>query len=139
MAEGNKDYSLTLARVVLGGTALLHGIADTFGVWGGPRLGKTTADLAQHTDLSAEWWFYIVSIGLMLAGIVLLLGLMTRATALLIAFLAAWHGLANDRFQAYFVHAQGCETVLVVIALAVVVAVHGPGALVVDLGKAAKK
>ena len=139
MTQKTRDYSLCFARVVLGAGALLHGIADTFGVWGGPMLSATTSDIAVRTSASPEWLVYVVSIGLMVAGVVLLLGTMTRAAALFMAILAIWHGLANNRFHAYFIHAQGCETLLALIALCLVVATHGPGAFKVEWGNKAKK
>lgn len=139
MATASRDYVLTVARVVLGLVALLHGIAETFGVWGGPRLGGTTADMAASATASPDTIFYVVAIGLMLAGIVLLLGIATRVAGLLVLAVAVWHGVASGRFGAWFQDAKGCEHLLVLAALALVVATHGPGAMKVDLKRPGKK
>lgn len=139
MSQRTKDLSLTFGRVVLGLGAFLHGFADTFHVWEGPMLGATTSDIATRTAVSAEALVYVVSIGLMIGGIALVLGTMTRAAALFIAVIAAWHGFANNRFHAYFMHSQGCESLLALIALSLVVATHGPGAYKVEWGKRAPK
>ena len=139
MSEASKDYSLTLARVVLGTGALLHGIAETFHVWGGPQLGSTSMDMAQRTAMSADWLFYVVSIGLMVVGVALLLGALTRTAALLLAFVVIWHGIASGRFRAWFAPDGGCENLLALVALCVVLAVHGPGAAQVKFPKSGKQ
>ncbi|HEX5052390.1 MAG TPA: DoxX family membrane protein [Planctomycetota bacterium] len=127
-----KDHSLTFARIVLGGSALLRGISDTFGVWGGPHLGTTTADMAATTTVSPDTLFYVVSVGLMVLGLAMVLGVMTRPVAVLLIVVVVWHGLANHRFRAFFVQDQGCEHLLAVVALALLIARHGPGALKVE-------
>lgn len=138
MNANPKEYALTLARAVLGATALLHGIAETFGVWGGQRFGQTTADMAGSSTASPDTIALAVSIGMMVAGLALLLGMVTRVASLLLLAVVVWHGVANGRFAAFF-GPNGCEYILALAGLAVVVATHGAGALKVDLKRESKK
>jgi uncharacterized membrane protein YphA (DoxX/SURF4 family) len=123
-----KDYALFFGRLVLGLAALVRGISETFGVWGGPRLAATTSDMASTAGVGADWLFYVVSIGLMVLGVAMLLGMLAPAAAWALLVVVVWHGIANQRFRAYFVEDQGCEALLAAAALCVVIATHGPGA-----------
>jgi uncharacterized membrane protein YphA (DoxX/SURF4 family) len=128
-----KEYALTFARIVLGLAALVRGISDTFGVWGGPHLGRVASDAAASTGVSQDWLFYVVSIGLMIVGAALLLGIMVKAGAFVVLVITVWHGIVHSGFRAYFVESGGCEYLLALAALCCVVATHGPGAYRIEL------
>ncbi|MBX3461700.1 MAG: hypothetical protein KF830_00895 [Planctomycetes bacterium] len=134
-----KDYAIAFARILLGLSALLRGIAETFGIWGGPRMMGTTTNLAATAGVSNDWLFYVVSIGLIILGAALLLGMVTRGAAWTLLALTVWHGIANGRFKAFFVQDNGCELVLLTAALCWLVAAYGPGPFRVEVRQSGKK
>jgi uncharacterized membrane protein YphA (DoxX/SURF4 family) len=133
------EYTLTGARLVLGASALMHGIGNTFGLWAAERLGGTSAHMAARMALPADWLFHVISVGLVVAGLTLVLGVATRGGSLFVLLVAIWHGIANGRFGAFFDQAGGCEDLLMVGALALVVATHGPGAYRFAIKREGKK
>jgi uncharacterized membrane protein YphA (DoxX/SURF4 family) len=133
MSHSPAQLVLTLTRLVVGTTAMLYGIAATFGIWGGSRLGNTSALPAGATALDPGTVETILANLLMLFGLVINLGLLTRSLALCLAALVLWHGIANGRFGAFFVQDGGCEHILFGVVACLVVATHGPGAYVVKL------
>lgn len=131
MSHSPAQLVIALARFLVGATATMYGLTATFGIWGGSRLLATPAALADATPLAASTAETLLANLLLLCGVLLLLGLLTRTCAGVLLVLTVWHGLANGRFSAFFATEGGCEHVLFGAVMCAVLVAHGPGAYVV--------
>jgi putative oxidoreductase len=139
MLEGPRKHGLAYARIVLGFIVVVHGLANTFGLFGGPGIEQLAQDLSAHVSLTPSVLATIVAVAELLCGLSLLLGPFARVTALVMLVLAVAAILVGGRYQAFFVQDTGCEYLLAVSALCVTVFTQGPGSLVLDLRKLLRK
>lgn len=133
MSEQSKVYSLTATRLVLGTISFVHGLANTFGVFGGPGVDHAASELAVHLPVAPVVIAWVVALVQLVAGLSLLLGPGARWSALALLALLAFHLLLGERYEAFFVRDDGCEFLLAQMALCSVVAAHGPGALYIKI------
>lgn len=124
----------TFTRLVLGGIALAHGLANTFGLFGGPGHAKLAQDMAARIGVAPEVLAWVVSIGQLVAGAMLVLGVLARPAALAMLVLVVASAVASVRYEAFFVRDNGLEYPLALAALCLAVAAQGPGALRMQLG-----
>ena len=137
--ENAGKLSFTFARLALGAIVLVHGVANTFGVWGGPGVDEAGKDIAAQVSVSPTSMATVVSLVELLAGLALLLGSFARVAAIVMAALVVVHMLASARFKAFFVRDNGLEYLLAIAALCIVVAVNGPGRFCLDIKKLMSK
>ena len=127
------DWTLTIARIVLGVIFFAHGAQKLLGWFGGAGLKTTVHDMRNVLGLPALA-AVIVAGAEFLGGAGLIVGLLSRVAALgiLVLMLAAIlmvhgrHGLFMDWFGNRSGH--GVEYHLLAIALATVIIVDGAGA-----------
>jgi putative oxidoreductase len=132
----NPDYTLTLARLVLGVVFFLHGTQKVLGWFGGHGFSATLAGMT-HMGFPTPLAFLAICAEFF-GGIGLIVGLLGRVAAfgLLCEMLVAW--LAVHRQFGFFMNwagnqkGEGFEYHLLAIALLFVVLVKGSGALSVD-------
>ena len=131
------DWTLTVARVVLGIVLCAHGAQKLLGWFGGHGLSATIQTFRDHLGIPAPLTYLAIAAEFF-GGLGLVIGFLSRIAALAIAitmivamfkvhwqfgFFINWFG---DR------QGHGIEYHLLVIALAAVIIVHGAGAFSVD-------
>lgn len=126
--------ALTFTRLVLGGIAIVHGLANAFGLFGGPGHEAIAAAIGQRISMAPEVLAWVISIGQLVAGLALVLGVLARPAALLMLALVVVNAVALSRYEAFFVDDNGLEYPLALAALCLAVAAQGAGALRVQLG-----
>ncbi len=63
MSARSKALSLTYVRLCLGGILLMHGLANTFGLFGGPGLASFADEIEARMSIGADLAAYIVAFG----------------------------------------------------------------------------
>ncbi|MEO6881510.1 MAG: DoxX family protein [Mycobacteriaceae bacterium] len=133
--RGTSDLGLLLLRVGLGVVLVAHGLQNAFGLFNGPGI-SSYRDLLQtagyqHPQLLA----YVGSLTELVAGVLLVLGLLTplAAAGALGVSINVWlvADLASPGFH-FFVADKGQEYEMVLVLLAAVVALVGPGRYSLD-------
>ena len=139
--RGTLDLGLLLIRVVLGLTLFAHGLQKLTGRWGGPDLSEFQTDLQTLGFDYSQQLAYVGSIGEMVIGAILVLGLFTpiagaAAVALLINAWAA--AQAADPGLQFFVDQsgnQGVEFETMLLAAAAGLCLTGAGKLSLDANR----
>ncbi len=134
-----QPYGPAVLRLSIGSVFLAHGAQKLFGVWGGGGIGGTAAFFAQLGLAPALPLALLVGGVEFIGGIMLLLGALTRATALVLALdmaVAIWkvHFLNGFFLNWNMVRGQGhgFEFNLSLAGALVALALTGPGVLSVD-------
>ena len=126
--------ALTFTRLVLGGIALVHGLANAFGLFGGPGHQAMATAIGQRISMAPETLAWVISIGQLVAGLALVLGVFARSAALLMLLLVVASAVALTKYDQFFVRHDGLEYPLALAALCLAVAAQGAGALRLQLG-----
>lgn len=133
--RGTTDLGLLLLRVALGVVLLAHGSQKLFALFDGPGINGFESLLDRSGYQHAHLLSYVGSITEVGAGVLLVLGLLTplAGAAALGTTINAWlvADLARPGFR-FFVSAQGQEYELVLVVLAAVVVLVGPGRFSLD-------
>jgi putative oxidoreductase len=131
------DWTVAIARIVLGLIFFAHGAQKMLGWYGGPGLAKTMRMFTEYLHLPSVLAFLVIA-GEFFSGIGLIFGLFSRVAALVIA-LTMVGAIATVHFRyGLFLNwlgtqeGHGIEYHLLAIALALVIVVKGAGALSVD-------
>ena len=117
------DVSLLLMRLVVGVIFAAHGAQKLFGAFGGPGLEAITAEPPNGMGLLG----YPVSIGEFFGGIGLIVGFLTRfsAVALIVIMIGAIYLVHGQ--HGFFLSNQGFEYNLALMGLLVPILLCGPG------------
>jgi len=126
------DLGLLLLRLTLGAVFLAHGAQKAFGAFGGPGFQGATGFIGSLGFRPARLWTALAVGGELLAGALLVLGLLTPLAGVLVlatmtVAIAKVHGP-----KGFFVQNGGFEYNLVLIIAALALVASGPGALSLD-------
>lgn len=133
MSTRAQAIGLTLTRWSLATVSLMHGLANTFGLFGGPGLQSFVTSMSGKVGVAPELTAYVVAIGQLVGGVCLLFGPMARFTAgIMLAFVLADIAFAG-RWQAFFVENGGIEYPLLLAIPCLIVATHGVGLFAVEI------
>lgn len=132
--RGSLDAGLLVLRVVVGVIALGHGLRKLFGWWGGPGLGRFEADLVEAGFRQAHWLALAGAFGEVIAGILLIVGLLTplAAAGLLAVLVNAWCTRQAAEPGVRWFAPDGPELELLLAATLVAIVLCGPGRLSVE-------
>ena len=133
----DSDWTLTLARIVLGIIFFAHGAQKVFGWFGGAGLRQTLRTMTEHLGLPTI--LALAAIGSeFVGGMALILGFLARMSALsvvvnMLAAIFMVHG-KYGLFMNWFGDRKGhgIEYHLLAIALAIVIIAKGAGAFSLD-------
>lgn len=128
-------YSVALARIVLGSVLLVHGIANTFGVWGGPALAHVSTEVAAQVSTTPDALASMAGYAQLGLGVLLLIGALARIAAFAALALVIAYAFYSGVYTAFFVRDKGVEYLLVIASMCWVVASLGPGPWKLDLRK----
>ena len=129
--------SLTVAiaclvlRVVLGVIMIPHGMQKLFGAFGGPGLEKTAAFFSSVGLTPGSFWAWVAALVELGGGIFLVIGLLTRVAAFLVAVEMAT-AILKVHAPKFFVSGGGMEFALALAAVAASVLILGGGDFSVD-------
>lgn len=119
-------------RLALGAVFIAHGAQKVFGMWGGPGLTAFSGGQAPMGLRPAWLWLGAAAIFEFVGGVLLLLGLLTRLGALMVApvmlvaiFGVHWGG-------GFFAQNKGYEYALALLAMALALLISGGGRLSID-------
>jgi len=113
-------------RLALGGIFIAHGCQKVLGKFGGPGFNKFISFPAPYPFMRPAWlWMAVAALSELVGGILVLLGLLTRVGAFLIAvtMIVAIFGVHWPVFFA----PQGFEYPLALLAMAVALLISGGG------------
>jgi len=114
-------------RLALGAVFIAHGAQKVFGVWGGSGLAAL-ADSQAPLGLRPAWlWLGAAAISELLGGALILLGLVTRVGALMIAavMLVAMFGVHWS--GGFFLQNRGIEFTVALLGMALALLISGGG------------
>ncbi len=119
-------------RIAVGVVMIGHGAQKLFGWWGGHGLQGTANFFAESLGLEPGLLMAILAGSAeFFGGILLILGLLTRPAALLIAITMAV-GILKVHSDAFFLSNNGMEFALTLLLASVALIIGGAGALSVD-------
>ncbi len=119
-------------RLVMAAVFIAHGSQKVLGSWGGPGFKAFTSAETPFPFMRPAWlWLGAAALSELVGGILLLLGLLTRASAFLLActMLTAVVGVHWGQF---FANNQGYEYPLTLFAVSLSLLISGGGALSID-------
>jgi len=120
-------------RLALGVIFIAHGAQKVFGAWGGPGWAKFTAASAPFGFMRPAWlWMGMAAVAELVGGVLVLLGLLTRAGAffLAITMLVAMFGVHWN--SGFFLSNRGIEYTVALLGMSLALLMAGGGRLSVD-------
>ncbi len=126
------DVGLLVLRLTLATVFLAHGAQKAVGAFGGPGFAGATGFIGSLGFRPARFWAALAVGGEVIAGLLLLLGLLTPLAGLLVLATMAVAIAKVHGPKGFFVQDGGVEYNLVLIIAALAVAAIGPGAFSLD-------
>jgi putative oxidoreductase len=126
------EYAEPLLRIALGGILIPHGMQKLFGAFGGGGLSGT-AQLFERIGYSPGiFWGTLVGLTEFVGGILLVIGLFTRAAALAVTIFMLNAVYFTSKTGGFFWTNRGSEFSILILAAAVFFLIRGGGAWSVD-------
>ena len=131
------DWVITIARIVLGVVFFAHGAQKALGWFGGPGMQSTVRVFREHLRIPTPLAVLAVAAEF-LGGLGLIVGLLSRVSALGIAVVMSVALVAVHRKFGFFMNwygdqqGHGIEYHVLVLALTLVVMIKGGGAFSLD-------
>ncbi len=123
-----KAWAMTILRLLLGGTFILHGSQKVLGLFGGPGLAGFASFVSQNMGLPL-FLGYLAAFCEFLGGWLVLLGVITELGALLIIPVMLTAIFKVHWSHGYFTQNNGFEYPLNLLLVALALLVGGPGKL----------
>ncbi len=126
------DWGILALRLVLGLVFVGHGAQKAFGAFGGPGLDGAAGFMASLGLKPAKFWAAVAAWGEISGGLLVVLGLVTRLGALLLAATMVVAIAKVHWPKGFWLANGGYEYNLVLLAAALAVAATGAGTISVD-------
>jgi putative oxidoreductase len=128
MSDNQRAYGLTVQRLTLGVIFGAHGLANTFGMFGGRGIRAFTANVAEYATTMPTALAWLIAIAQLAIGAMLLVGSFARMAAWLALLVVAGSMWFLGRYQSLLLPG-GCEYHLALAAMSLCTALAGPGML----------
>lgn len=120
-------------RLGLGIIFIAHGAQKVFGAWGGPGLAQFTAMSAPFGFMRPAWlWMGAAAVAELVGGGLLLVGLLTRVGAFLIACVMLTAMFGVNWGGGFFLNSAGIEYTVALLGMALALLIAGGGRLSID-------
>lgn len=132
LTRSNAGLGMTVLRIILGITFMMHGSQKLFGAFGGGGLDGTAKFM---TSLGLEPGYLmavLAALGEFGGGLLLILGLFTRFGALLTAFISVVAIFSVHISKGFFMSGGGYEFALILLAASIAVLIEGAGKCSID-------
>ncbi len=126
MIKRYPDFSLLLLRLGIGVVFFAHGI-QKFGAFNGPGVQNFSVMLKNIGFMPSLFWAYLVSWTETLAGILLILGVIPRISAALIAVIAFVAIMKVHGPHGFFMADNGMEYLFLILLTSLAIALSGGG------------
>jgi putative oxidoreductase len=136
LIETSPTWAALPLRITLGLIFIGHGAQKVFGIWGGRGLAAFTSGEAP-LGLNPSWlWLSIAAFSELIGGLLVLLGLVTRLGAMLIAgvMVVAMSGVhwGNHWIPNFFLTNRGIEYTLALLGIGLSLMIIGGGKASID-------
>ncbi|MDD5237366.1 MAG: DoxX family protein [Candidatus Omnitrophica bacterium] len=122
-----KDWASLILRICLGIVFVGHGLQKAFGLFGGPGINGFSEALLTMGFKPAVFWAYLAAYVELIGGLLLLLGIFTRAAAALILILMVVAALKVHIAKGFFLQSGGFEYTFVIACVCLALILMGPG------------
>jgi len=127
-----RDVALLLLRVAIGIVFLAHGAQTLFGAFGGQGIAETAQSMGELGLQPGAFFAVLLGLAEFGGGLFLLVGLLTPLAGLAIAGVMTVAIITVTGPNGFFSQDQGYEFNMVLIAVALALAITGPGRLSLD-------
>ena len=130
--DATYECAQTMLRIVLGAILIPHGMQKLFGVFGGAGLAANAQLFDRLGYHPGMFWGTLVGCTEFIGGLLLVLGLFTRAAALAVTIFMLNAVYFTSKTGGFFWTNRGSEFSLLILAVAVFFLIRGGGAWSVD-------
>lgn len=132
ITQTNAQYGMTVLRVILGITFMMHGSQKLFGMFGGGGL-EGTAKFMSSLGLEPGYLMALLAgLGEFGGGLLLVIGLFARFGAFLTAIVSLVAMLSVHITKGFFMTTGGYEFTLVLLAASIAILIEGAGKFSAD-------
>ncbi len=135
LTSTSSSWATVPLRLALGTIFIAHGAQKVFGAWSGPGLGRFTSFPAPFPFMRPAWvWMGLAAFSEFIGGVLVLLGLLTRAGAFLIACVILTAMIGVHWRNGFFLSptAFGIEYTVALIGVALALLIAGGGQASID-------
>jgi len=125
--DATAEYAVPLLRIALGGILIPHGMQKLFGTFGGMGLTANAALFDRLGYHPGMFWGTLVGLTELVGGILLVLGLFTRAAALAVVIFMLNAVYFTSKSGGFFWTNRGSEFSILILAAAVFFLIRGGG------------
>ncbi|MDD5238383.1 MAG: DoxX family protein [Candidatus Omnitrophica bacterium] len=122
-----KDWAGLILRICLGIVFVGHGLQKAFGLFGGPGINGFSEALFAMGFKPTIFWAYLAAYVELIGGLLLLLGIFTRAAAAFILILMVVAALKVHIAKGFFLQSGGFEYTFVIACVCLALILMGPG------------
>jgi putative oxidoreductase len=120
------DLALLVLRLGLGIMFFLHGL-QAFGMFAGPGIKGFAGFLTELGFSPALFWAYIGVYTELVGGLLLMFGILTRASALFLLIFIALAGFKVHLSKGFFIQSGGFEYTFIIACICVALIIAGAG------------
>lgn len=121
------DIGILIVRVTLGVIFVAHGLQKLIGAFGGPGIKGTTAMLDSIGIVPAQVWAWALALGEIAGGLFLILGIIPKLCALVIAVIMAVAIVKVHGPKGLFMMKGGFEYQLLIVSVCIQLMITGGG------------
>ncbi len=135
LTSTSSSWATVPLRLALGTIFIAHGAQKVFGAWSGPGLGRLTSFPAPFPFMRPAWvWMGLAAFSEFIGGVLVLLGLLTRAGAFLIACVILTAMIGVHWRNGFFLSptAFGIEYTVALIGIVLALLIAGGGQASID-------
>ena len=126
-------------RLGLGVVMVAHGSQKVLGTFGGPGFNAFISGTTPFSFMRPAWlWLAVAAFSEFLGGILIIVGLITRVSAFLIACLMLT-AVVGVHWPNFFASNRGYEYALTLLAVSIALLISGGGAASVDLALSGRR